>query len=55
MTKFTKFINFVDAGSGLGLEDLVGMFSSFLSSIYSTNGSRKDESAFSWESLTKVS
>ena len=35
------------------LEDLTGMFPSFLSSMSSTNGSRKGEIKFSQKSLTK--
>ena len=37
----------------MGLEDLAGMGSSFLSSMSSTNGSQKGEIRFSQKSLTK--
>ena len=53
MTRFTKFIDFVEVGHGLGLEDPAGMLSSFLISMCSINGSRKGEIGFSWKSLTK--
>ena len=52
VTKFTKLINFVEVDSGLGLKDLTVMFLSFLSSMPSTNVSRKGEIRFSQKSLT---
>ena len=46
MTRFTRFINFVEVGGGLGLEDLAGMFLSFLSSMSSEIRVRKVRSDF---------
>ena len=53
VTRFTEFINFVEVGGWLGLENLAGMFSSFLSSKSSTNTSRKGEIRFFQKSVTK--
>ena len=53
MARFTEFINFVETGSCFELEDLSGMFSGFLTSMSSTNISRKGEIRFSQKFLTK--
>ena len=53
VTRFMELINFTKAGTWLELEDLADMFSSFLSSMRSTNGSQKGEIRFSQKSLTK--
>ena len=54
MKRFTELIEFVEVSSLLELEDLVGMFFSFLSSMPSTNGSGKGEIWFSQKSLKKA-
>ena len=49
--RFTNFFDFVEISDGLGLEDLAGMFSRFLRSISSTNGSWKGEISLSQKAL----
>ena len=45
--RFPRFIKLVEVDRKLGLEDFKGMFSSFLSSMSSTNGSWKGDIRFS--------
>ena len=53
VTWFAEIINFMSIGSWLGLEDLQGMFSNFLSSMSWTNSFQKGEIRFSHKSLMK--
>ena len=53
VTRFMELVNSVEVGCWLGLEDLACMFSSYLSGMSSTNGSRKSEIRFCQKSLTK--